>query len=165
MSRSGYDDDCDDPLALGRWRAQVRSAIRGKRGQAFLRELAAELDAMPVKELIANELINNEGQCCTIGVVCKARGVDVSKIDYESWEDVGAAVNIAGPLAAEIEYENDEIGERWVRVEVPKPPDQQWHPGFQHRRVEETPAERWQRMRKWVDKHLLAAPTPGREGT
>lgn len=52
MSRSGYTDDDDDPLATGRWRAQVRSAIRGKRGQAFLRELIAALDAMPEKALI-----------------------------------------------------------------------------------------------------------------
>ena len=34
MGRHGYTDDCDDdPLALGRWRAQVASSIRGKRGQ------------------------------------------------------------------------------------------------------------------------------------
>ena len=41
MSRSGYCDDYgdDDPLALGRYRAQVNSAIRGKRGQALLRRL------------------------------------------------------------------------------------------------------------------------------
>ena len=61
MSRSGY-VDCDDPLAAGRWSAQVKSAMRGKRGQAFLRELASAMDAMPVKELIADELINSEGE-------------------------------------------------------------------------------------------------------
>lgn len=50
MSRSGYSDDCDDPLQEGRWRAAVNSAIRGKRGQAFLREaLAALVAVMSVK--------------------------------------------------------------------------------------------------------------------
>lgn len=80
MSRSGYTDDYDeDPLANGRWRAQVKSAIRGKRGQAFLRELADAMDAMPEKVLIAEELVDADGDACAIGVVCKARGIDTSK--------------------------------------------------------------------------------------
>lgn len=157
MSRSGYSDDCDDPLAFGRWRAQVKSAIRGKRGQSFLRELAAALDAMEVKELIAEELINDEGQCCTIGVVCKARGMDVSNLDYECPEIVGAAVGIARQLAAEIEYENDEIGSRMEKVTEERPSSKPWHLGFRWERVEETPAERWQRMRKWVNSKIIEA--------
>jgi hypothetical protein len=137
MSRSGYTEELsyEDPLAYGRWRAQVKSAIRGKRGQAFLKELAAEMDAMPEKALIASELVNENGHCCTIGVVCKARGLDVSKTDPEVPEQVAGLVGIARPMAAEIEYENDECG---------------WHYG----RGGETPAERWQRMRKWVESKL-----------
>jgi hypothetical protein len=56
MSRSGYSDDCEDVLAWGRWRGRVASAIRGKRGQAFLKELLAALDALPEKRLVANDL-------------------------------------------------------------------------------------------------------------
>lgn len=56
MSRSGYSDDIDDPLALGRWRAQVRSATRGKRGQKLLRDLLAALDAMSEKRLVTDTL-------------------------------------------------------------------------------------------------------------
>ncbi len=56
MSRSGYHDDMDDVLAGGRWRAQVRSATRGKRGQRLLREMLAALDAMPEKRLTPFEL-------------------------------------------------------------------------------------------------------------
>lgn len=138
MSRSGYTDDCDDPLQLGRWRAQVKSAIRGKRGQAFLSELADAMDAMPEKVLIANELINEEGDCCTIGVVCKSRGIDVSKIDHEEPEQVGAAVGIARQLAAEIEYENDE--------------------GWYGRA--ESPEDRWKRMRNWVGRQITGEPSP-----
>jgi hypothetical protein len=132
MSRSGYSDDLDmGELAL--YRGNVASAIRGKRGQSFLRELASAMDAMPVKELIAGQLINEQGQCCAIGTVFKARGTDVSDIDYEEPACVGDAAGIAWQLAAEIEFENDE------RI---------WKP--------ETPAERWQRMRKWVDENLKA---------
>ena len=56
MSRSGYDYDCDDPLAYGRWRAHVASATRGKRGQRLLRDMLAALDAMADKRLVAHEL-------------------------------------------------------------------------------------------------------------
>jgi hypothetical protein len=147
MSRSGYIDDFDgDYLQLGRWRGRVKSAIRGKRGQAFLRELAAAMDAMPEKKLIANELINEVGECCTIGVVCKARGIDVSKIDYEDGKQVGAAVGIAESMAREIEYENDE------HLGVYSPDE--------HRFLPETPEQRWTRMRKWVEEKLAIGARP-----
>lgn len=145
MSRSGYVDDIDDALALGRWRAQVKSAIRGKRGQAFLRELATAMDAMPEKALIKNELIDQDGDCCTIGVLCKLRGVSVEGVDYSDPESVGDLVGIAKQMAAEIEYENDECGDRYERV----PGTQAW------KHVDETPEERWQRMRKWVESQII----------
>ncbi len=138
MSRSGYTDDTDDPLALGRWRAQVKSATHGARGQAFLKELATAMDAMPEKRLIAEELVSKDGECCTIGVVCKARGMNVSKVDYEDTYSVGNLVNIAHQLAAEIEYENDECGP--------------WEG--------ETDEQRWTRMRQWVEKQIIKEPVP-----
>ncbi len=142
MNRSGYGDDCDDNLALGRWRAQVKSAIRGKRGQAFLRELAAAMDATPEadRHLISGELIDSEGCCCTIGVVCKARGLDVSQVNVYDPEQVGALVGIARQLAAEIEFENDENDWTW---------DQKTG-----KLVPETPRQRWDRMRRWVELHI-----------
>ena len=39
MSRSNYSDDIDDYRQLVLWRGAVRSAIRGRRGQAFLHDL------------------------------------------------------------------------------------------------------------------------------
>ncbi len=56
MSRSGYIDDYDDPLVIGRWRGMVSSAVRGKRGQQFLKDLAVALDEMHEKKLIVKEL-------------------------------------------------------------------------------------------------------------
>jgi hypothetical protein len=50
MGRAGYSEDCDG-WALIRWRGAVTSAIRGKRGQAFLREMLDALDALPVKRI------------------------------------------------------------------------------------------------------------------
>ena len=132
MSRSGYSDSINDVLAAGRWRAQVKSAISGKRGQSFLRELASAMDAMPVKELIKHELIDEDGSCCAIGVVCKSRGVDFASIDVSDNWAVGELVGIAHQMAAEIEYLNDECCERY-----------------------ETPKECWLRMRKWVQAKIV----------
>jgi hypothetical protein len=134
MSRSGYSDDCeniDDILEIGRWRGQVASAIRGKRGQDFLRELAQAMDAMPEKALITGDLVTERGECCTMGVVCKARDLDVLGVDQDCPEEVGDLIGIASQLAAEIAYENDEVG-----------------------KSDETPEQRWVRMRKWVADNL-----------
>lgn len=129
MSRSGYTDDCE---YLDLYRATVERALNGKRGQEFLRELAASMDAMPEKLLIAGRLIDRKGCPCAIGAVCKARGTDVSKVDYEDPDSVARAIGVARCMAAEIAYENDEAGSSL-----------------------ETPEARWQRMRKWVNDNLL----------
>ncbi len=134
MSRHGLIDagDCEN---YNLYRGTVTRVIRSKRGQAFLKELAAAMDAMPEKMLIAGQLIDDEGDCCAIGVVCKSRAIDVSNIDYEEPEQVAAAVGIARQMAAEIEFEND---------------DGIWGT--------ETPKQRWQRMRKWVQAWIIAQP-------
>lgn len=126
MSRSGYSYDCEN---LELYRASVDRALHGKRGQTFLRELVATLYAMPEKILIAGQLINEKGDCCAIGAVCKARSLDVSKIDYWDADSVAKAIGVARSMAAEIEYENDEGYRR------PDP---------------ETPEARWTRMLKWA---------------
>lgn len=155
MSRSGYIDDLgdDDPLALGRWRAAVNSAIRGKRGQAFLREFIADLDAMPVKRLIAESFAEEgTGEVCSLGVVFAARNLEQptydpdSGDDWEVGEDAAGRLQIAGALAHEIIYMNDEgsIG-RYEETGDPLKP---------RRYVPETPEERWMRMRAWAAERL-----------
>ena len=136
MSRSGYVDDiCDDILAYGRYRGRLASAIRGKRGQKFLKELAAAMDAMPEKVLISGELINEDGDCCAIGVVCKSRGLSVDGVDPEDYDQVADLVDISSELVREIEYENDE--DCWG--------------------LSESSRERWIYMRKWVQRHIRDA--------
>lgn len=158
MSRSGYSDDFgdDDPLALGRWRAAVNSAINGKRGQAFLREFIADLDAMPVKRLIAESFADNAtGEVCSLGAVFAARGLEQPPYDpdgYEEWEvgeDAAKRLQIAGALAHEIIYMNDEgsIGHYEETGDPIKP----------RRYVPETPEQRWDRMRRWAVRHLKDA--------
>lgn len=156
MSRSGYSDDDDDPLALGRYRAQVMSAIRGKRGQALLRELLAALDAMPNKRLVAGEL-EADGQFCALGVVGQARGLNLAAIDSYDVESLGPKFNIAEQLAREIMWVNDDhVNDfRWVEAEV-FGPLQPWQSRFTSFRVPNETAgfERWQEVRKWVASHI-----------
>lgn len=125
MSRHGYSEDCDDQWALIRWRGQVASAIRGKRGQEFLRDLVAALDAMPQKRLIAKEL-RKDGEVCALGALGVKRGIPLEQIDPEDSELVAANFNVAEQLAREVVYQNDEECDRM------------------------TPEERWKQMHTWA---------------
>ena len=131
MSRSGYNYDGDN-WDMIRWRGMVASASRGKRGQAFFVDLLAALDVMPVKRLIADELEAADGEVCAIGSLGRARGLDMSTIDPDEPEQVSAAFNIAQCLAQEVVAENDS----------------------RH----ESPENRWQRMRDWVDAQIRMTP-------
>ena len=131
MSRSGYSDDVDN-WALIRWRGMVASATRGKRGQAFFKDLLAAMDEMPVKELIAEDLeVPETGEVCALGCLGKKRGVDLAALDPQEPDAVAKVFDIAPCLAQEIVYENDEGTS-----------------------ILETPAERWTRMRKWVEAQI-----------
>ena len=132
MSRSGYSDGCDG-WDLIRWRGAVASAIRGKRGQAFLKEMLAALDALPEKKLIAYELEEPNGAVCAIGAVGKARGLNMKSLDPDDRETVASVFGIPHALAAEIFFLNDE----WS-----------WR--------NEEPEVRFVRMRKWVEEQIRA---------
>lgn len=143
MSRSGYSDECEN---LGLWRGAVERAIKGKRGQAMLRDLLAALDAMPEKALVADSLVTAEGEFCTLGALGRVRGIDMTKLDPEDRESVAGAFGIATAMAQEIVYMNDEYEDghrcwsgRWV-----------YEP--------ETDEERFERMRAWVAKQIKEAP-------
>ena len=151
MSRSGYSDDYgdDDPLALGRYRAMVASATRGKRGQALLKDILIGMNGMPVKRLIKEELEQSDGAVCAIGAAGKLRGVDMSGLDPEDAETVAGRFNIADCLAREIVWMNDESG--WSGEYVFVDGVDYWgHRGIHKRMRKETPEECFDRMRKWV---------------
>lgn len=136
MSRSGY-SDCLDNWSLIRWRGAVSSAVRGARGQAFLREMREALDALPEKRLIADELVAPSGEVCAIGAVCVARGLDTEGVDLTDAEQVGNLVGIARAMAAEIEFIND--GDFYYGRDI-------------------TPERRWHIVSSWVDEHLARPP-------
>ena len=159
MSRSGYSDECDDQWAMIRWRGAVASSLRGKRGQAFLREVLAALDAMPDKRLVGSRF-EADGDCCTLGAVCRVRGVDASGLtpDYNQGDvsrDIADLLDIPVALAAEIMHTNDET------VEDTRPERVATDPGDRRsRRIVWVPVpgaaeKRWQHMRDWVARHII----------
>jgi len=101
MSRSGYCDDGENNWEMICWRGAVSSALRGKRGQSFLKELAQAMDAMPVKRLVTEEL-QAEGEFCTLGVVGNARNLDMSVIDPDDSDVVAEKFGLAEAMVREI---------------------------------------------------------------
>jgi hypothetical protein len=130
MSRSGYTDDWNDFASIA-WRGAVASAIRGKRGQAFLYEMLHAMAALPEPKLIDYDL-EREGSYCAIGSVGKARGIDMKGVDPENRDHVAALFGVAPALIAEVTYMNDESA---------------WHA--------ETPEARFERMRRWIESELF----------
>lgn len=131
MSRSGYNDydgDYSEIMTIN-WRGAVASAMRGKRGQAFLKEMLAAFDAMSEKRLIKNDL-EKEGAVCALGAVGVARKIDMSVADPHDYTTIASTFGIASAMAQEIMYYNDEV--HW-------PNDRN-----------ETPEQRFIRMRAWI---------------
>ena len=123
MSRSGYCDadygDQETILAQGRWAGMVASALRGNRGQAFLKTALEALEKMETKRLAEDTFKTNEGEMCFFAAVADARGISLPLEDLnESAEaeddeyiaDVLAdAFNIAPCMVRELLYYNDEF--------------------------------------------------------
>ena len=153
MSRANYSDDfCGGTANV--YRGAVASAIRGKRGQAFLLELATAMDAMPDKRLISHAG-SVDGCMCTLAVVASVRGLDMDRLnhlmDETDTDSIASMLGIADAMAREIMFENDEgVGDSyWLGggyYNHPHPPT---------KTVEE---KRWSAMRAWVSAHLTQKP-------
>lgn len=165
MSRSGYSDDNEDHLALGRWRQAVKRACEGKRGQTLLRELVEALDAMQDKRLSSGSFATAEGEFCTLGVLGVRRGTKMDDLGDEDDCDpaeVGQRFGIAPAMAAEIMYLNDEYAAdewKWVDVELCGPVRPYWPDYGRHTKSmrvhnDNHLVERWQSMRAWAAKQL-----------
>lgn len=135
MSRSGYSDDLE-PRVLNGWRGVVASSLRGKRGQALLRDLVAKLEAMPEKKLAAY-VLERDGEVCALGELGRARGLDLQSVDPEDYDAVAKLFDVPAPLVRELVNENDEGG--WVN---------------------EKPEHRWGRMHHWATRHILPPSKP-----
>lgn len=141
--RSNYTEDYENEWQNIMWRGQVASAIRGKRGQALLRELVETLDAMPDKRLIRDELVADapafvppefaRPMVCALGAVGIKRGIELKEIDPEDYNRIAETFNIAQQLVREIEWVNDDEA-RWA-----------------------SPERRWQIVRDWAAEKMASA--------
>lgn len=169
MGRSGYieDGDCDsteDFLRMCGWNANVRRCIAGRTGQAFMWELYHALEALPEHRLIQGAL-EDHGAYCSLGAVALARGQEIpaelkaseaeeEEDDYELQERysaMGCFLGIKDMLAREIMYQNDDADTLHY---VEGPPRRNHGEPLR----EETPEERWQRVRGWVVRKLKGIP-------
>ena len=158
MSRSGYTDDYDyDNWASIRWRGAVASAIRGQRGQRFIREAIAALDAMPEKRLAARTF-EASGDFCTLGVIGQSRGVDLSVLNAECDDDVhreaAGLLGIPRALAAEVMEENDECADEYEWHKAPFTDDFGYYAKSVRVAVPDVADIRWRKMRDWLESQL-----------
>lgn len=146
MSRSGYSEDCDTDWSWICWRGAVASAIRGKRGQAFLRELIDTLDAMPEKRLIKKTLQDEHGEVCAVASVMRSRGLSLD-VDIYDYEKIASLVGVNEKLVQELEDINDRVVEYiclpWTDYEG----STGWH-------RDETPETRWRLIREWAEQQF-----------
>lgn len=116
-NRAGYRDDIDDHWQLIKWGGAVTSAIRGKRGQNFLKELRDALDALPEKKLIADDLVDGQGGVCAIASVGKMRGYNMEDVRQDN-DEISQLFGISQALVRKIESINDDFG--YYRVLTPE---------------------------------------------
>ena len=134
MNRSGYVQQTEaNRKDYKEWRGRIKTLLCYSSVQALLGKLAQALDDMPVKELIAGELISGSGQVCAIGALCQSQGIthtQVKDIKLDDVHEIAALIQAPYEIVAEIEAINDE---KFAR--------------------DPSPAYRWRRVRDWVEKN------------
>lgn len=137
MSRSGFyemdDWDRDSMLAMGRYRARINSAKRGRRGQAFLKSALAALDRMEDKRLAGGTFgVGQDGCMCLMSSIATETGrASVFTGRDADWDGEGMcyaladAFNVAPVLVQDLVWDNDENAPRdpakrwgWMRAKI-----------------------------------------------
>ena len=135
------------------WEANLERSLKGRKGQAALRELEAALLALPDKRLIANQTVDDGGSVCAIAALAQHRGYkgdlslpkepDYDKDDFEYWDEyeyqeaveaamlkIAADLGVPRMVASAIIYENDDT-------------------------YISTPEQRYTKMLRWTQRHLI----------
>lgn len=147
MSRISYNEPEDDAdfLRVCAFEANTKRHLKGKKGQAALKELEAALIALPEKRLVYSKFVVRHGEADDIGEVCAlgalalkrcmdkglTRSEAIKKIeqdgpdpDDEGWgatENTAEYLKVKVNFAWEVMERNDEYGgptpeERYKRV-------------------------------------------------
>lgn len=131
-SRVNYSDEEDYPGQSGLFQANCDRSLRGKKGQAELRELKAALLALPEKYLLGNLLYDDAGGVCAIGAYGKYKGVNLATFDPEEGDH--DEVGIAGGMPRLVAWKVVEMND--IELETAKP------------------EQRYRRMLAWIERLL-----------
>lgn len=183
MSRVDYCDDEEYPGQFNLWHANCLRSLRGRAGQASLRELEEALLALPNKRLVRH-VVACEGDVCAVGAVlavrrAKERGLDVAaavddlnrefgdryKQAYDDTAERGEAVGMPRLVAWKVVALNDiEIDGTYAEAEGPLQQCEAWRYQGHLRGLsvwrEFTPEERYAKVLAWVRAQLVAGGTP-----
>lgn len=175
---SRFDDgECDCPYEYGCesscrrfefWQANVRRAIKGRRGQAFLDDFEAALKSLPLPRLIAGTICV-DGEVCAIGAYAAYKKVRAGQAasmaeaiyrlgeEYPGWRDADGHAH-SGEFGDENDYGQDQetadLGAslgmaRVLAYEVAENNDEWW---------DGTPEDRWLQAMEWIQHHRKAVP-------
>lgn len=161
--RIGHSEDEDYPGQFELWQANCRRSLKGKAGQAALRELEAALLALPDKRLIANKMIDREGDVCAIGALAKHKGRDLlaepnvyedGEFDGDGeMEEIGMELGMPRLVAWKVVAKNDiEIDGYYETLPGPA----RWYGDRPQVYVPVTPEARYEKMLAWVRQQLAA---------
>ena len=138
-----YQYDCDfEPWMEGQQAGALQSAIRGNRGQQFLHDLVAGLDALPEPKLSAGALEDEKtGCCCAFGAVRRYRGPETVPLYFDPREEDLDPPHFAEPF-------NVATALAWAVVEA--------NEGWSASNSEFAMRQRWSTVRAWAVRHLPA---------
>jgi hypothetical protein len=166
--RINYSDDEDFPGQFGLWQGNCQRSMRGKAGQAALRELEAALVAWPSKRLGRELFVERAGAACALGVLAVARkqqeGVSLDEAlsvladkDPEDMEQHGEDMGLPRLVVWAIVAQNDvEMNGRYVTAEGPSQEPYGWYsPRGISLWVDYSPEERYEKVLAWVRSNLV----------
>lgn len=159
--RIGYSEDEDYPGQFGLWQGNCARSLKGKAGQATLRELEAALLALPSKRLIAKSLVDAHGEVCAIGALAEFKGEITDDMigqgEYDM-EAIGIELGMPRLVAWKIVEMNDLqfSGQDLLFAEGPY----RWPAEQPYAYVEVTPEQRYERMLAWVREQLSTEVQP-----
>lgn len=154
MSRVYYSDDEEFPGEFNLQEANTNRSMRGKQGQAVLREMEAALVALPRKRLIQGA-VACDGDVCAVGAVLAVRKATAEGVSVEE-----ATARLGVELGERWEQEDDDTQQRGEDAGMPRLVawrlvalnDVDFGDEYIGRAI--TPEQRYEKVLAWVQEHL-----------
>ena len=138
--RITYNEDEGYPGQFALWEANCRRSIRGRRGQAELKQLEAALRALPQQRLTKDTLVEGD-DVCAIGAYARYKGFTLADYDPEDETDqVGVAAGMPRLVAWSVVAQNDLHCNTFWGIPLVR---------------DMTPEERYVKVLAWVRGHIV----------